>query len=30
MSSFLETLRERPVLFDGAIGTELYRRGVFR
>lgn len=29
MSTFLETLRERPLLFDGAIGTELYHRGVF-
>jgi homocysteine S-methyltransferase len=29
MQSFLEALAERPLLFDGAIGTELYRRGVF-
>jgi homocysteine S-methyltransferase len=29
MQSFLEALVERPLLFDGAIGTELYRRGVF-
>lgn len=29
MKGFLETIRERPVLFDGAVGTELYRRGVF-
>lgn len=29
MKTFLETMRERPVLFDGAVGTELYRRGVF-
>ncbi len=26
---FLEILKERPLLFDGAIGTELYRRGVY-
>lgn len=29
MSSFLEILAERPLLFDGAIGTELYGRGVY-
>jgi methionine synthase I (cobalamin-dependent) len=29
MRTFLSILAERPVLFDGAIGTELYRRGVF-
>lgn len=26
---FLERLKERPVLFDGAMGTMLYARGVF-
>ncbi|HEX9641519.1 MAG TPA: bifunctional homocysteine S-methyltransferase/methylenetetrahydrofolate reductase [Candidatus Krumholzibacteria bacterium] len=26
---FLAALGQRPLLFDGAIGTELYRRGVF-
>lgn len=26
---FLQTLAERPLLFDGAIGTELYRRGIY-
>jgi methionine synthase I (cobalamin-dependent)/5,10-methylenetetrahydrofolate reductase len=29
MHSFLEAVQERPILFDGAIGTELYKRGVF-
>lgn len=29
MKSFLDTLRERVVLFDGAMGTEIYNRGVF-
>jgi len=29
MHRFLEILREGPVLFDGAIGTEFYRRGVY-
>ena len=29
MQTFLEALAERPLLFDGAIGTELYRRGVY-
>jgi len=29
MKSFLETLADRPVLFDGAIGTEFYSRGVY-
>jgi len=27
--SFLEALAQRVILFDGAMGTELYRRGVF-
>jgi homocysteine S-methyltransferase len=27
--SFLEVIQERPVLFDGGIGTEIYARGVF-
>ncbi len=27
--SFLEALDERVILFDGAMGTEIYRRGVF-
>jgi homocysteine S-methyltransferase len=29
MPSVLDILARRPLLFDGAIGTELYRRGVF-
>ena len=29
MHPFLEALQTRPILFDGAIGTELYKRGVF-
>jgi homocysteine S-methyltransferase len=29
MRTLLDTLSERPILFDGAIGTELYRRGIF-
>ncbi len=29
MKSFLETIRQRVVLFDGAMGTEIYNRGVF-
>lgn len=29
MHRFLEILREGPVLMDGAIGTEFYRRGVY-
>ena len=29
MHRFLEILREGPVLFDGAIGTEFYRRGIY-
>ena len=29
MHRFLEILRDGPVLFDGAIGTEFYRRGVY-
>ena len=29
MQSFLEALRQRVVLFDGAMGTEIYKRGVF-
>ncbi|MFC2131171.1 bifunctional homocysteine S-methyltransferase/methylenetetrahydrofolate reductase [Bacteroidota bacterium] len=28
-SGFLEDLNEKPILFDGAMGTEIYRRGVF-
>ncbi len=28
-ASFLATLKRRVVLFDGAMGTEIYRRGVF-
>ena len=29
MKSFLDTLRERVILFDGAMGTEIYNRCVF-
>ena len=29
MNSFIDTLRERVILFDGAMGTEIYNRGVF-
>ena len=29
MHRFLEVLAEGPLLFDGAIGTEFYRRGVY-
>lgn len=29
MHRFLEVLNEGPLLFDGAIGTEFYRRGVY-
>ncbi len=29
MSRFLELLKEKVVLFDGGMGTELYRRGIF-
>ncbi len=29
MHRFLEILREGPLLFDGAVGTEFYRRGVY-
>jgi homocysteine S-methyltransferase len=29
MHEFLKALAQRPILFDGAIGTELYQRGVF-
>ncbi len=29
MHPFLQALQTRPILFDGAIGTELYKRGVF-
>lgn len=29
MEGFVETLAERVVLFDGAMGTEIYNRGVF-
>lgn len=29
MEGFVETLKERVVLFDGAMGTEIYARGVF-
>ena len=29
MTSILQVLAERPLLFDGAIGTELYGRGVY-
>ncbi|HCH62453.1 MAG TPA: bifunctional homocysteine S-methyltransferase/methylenetetrahydrofolate reductase, partial [Deltaproteobacteria bacterium] len=29
MKSFIDTLRERVILFDGAMGTEIYNRGVF-
>ncbi len=29
MSEFLEALNQRPLLFDGAMGTLLYDRGVF-
>ena len=29
MHRFLEILRDGPVLFDGAIGTEFYRRGIY-
>lgn len=29
MDGFVETLNERVVLFDGAMGTEIYARGVF-
>jgi len=29
MHRFLEILREGPILMDGAIGTEFYRRGVY-
>lgn len=28
-NKFLEVLGERPLVFDGAIGTQLYERGVF-
>jgi len=29
MDDFLDQLKERPLLSDGAMGTEIYRRGVF-
>ena len=29
MKPFLDTIRQRVVLFDGAMGTEIYKRGVF-
>lgn len=29
MTKFLETLRNRPLVFDGAVGTQLYERGIF-
>ena len=29
MHRFLEVLSEGPLLFDGAIGTEFYRRGIY-
>lgn len=29
MKDFRQALRKRAILFDGAMGTELYRRGVF-
>ena len=29
MRPFLDTLSNRPLLFDGAIGSLLYQRGVF-
>lgn len=28
-TSFLEALKERPIVFDGAIGTRLYERGIY-
>ena len=27
--AFLERLRARPLMFDGAMGTMIYQRGVF-
>ena len=29
MAKFLDTLHDRPLVFDGAIGTQLYERGIF-
>ncbi|MEZ4460618.1 MAG: bifunctional homocysteine S-methyltransferase/methylenetetrahydrofolate reductase [bacterium] len=29
MKSFLEALQEAPLVFDGAMGTQLYERGIF-
>ena len=28
-TSFVEVIKERPVVFDGAIGTRLYERGIY-
>jgi len=27
--NFLELLSQQPILFDGGMGTELYKKGIF-